>query len=91
MTFFHIFLMCEVLTKSMASFPTAIFFLNFPASLSPGFIYLYFNIPNQVVALSKRSKEAEAAFLSVYKQLIEAPGTEDLANFPGINFTRGFP
>uniref|UniRef100_A0A6I8QDW8 Homeobox protein cut-like n=1 Tax=Xenopus tropicalis TaxID=8364 RepID=A0A6I8QDW8_XENTR len=26
-----------------------------------------------VVALSKRSKEAEAAFLSVYKQLIEAP------------------
>ncbi|XP_066459336.1 homeobox protein cut-like 2 isoform X2 [Eleutherodactylus coqui] len=27
----------------------------------------------EVVALSKRSKEAEAAFLSVYKQLIEAP------------------
>ncbi|XP_069877615.1 homeobox protein cut-like 2 isoform X2 [Dipodomys merriami] len=27
----------------------------------------------QVVALSKRSQEAEAAFLSVYKQLIEAP------------------
>uniref|UniRef100_A0A3Q3XGI1 Cux N-terminal domain-containing protein n=1 Tax=Mola mola TaxID=94237 RepID=A0A3Q3XGI1_MOLML len=28
----------------------------------------------QVVALSKRSKEAESAFLGVYKQLIEAPG-----------------
>ncbi|XP_042564049.1 homeobox protein cut-like 2 [Clupea harengus] len=28
---------------------------------------------NQVVALSQRSKEAEAAFLGVYKQLIEAP------------------
>ncbi|XP_075424270.1 homeobox protein cut-like 2 isoform X2 [Ascaphus truei] len=27
----------------------------------------------EVVALSRRSKEAEAAFLSVYKQLIEAP------------------
>ncbi|XP_068101754.1 homeobox protein cut-like 2 isoform X2 [Hyperolius riggenbachi] len=27
----------------------------------------------EVVALSKRSKEAESAFLSVYKQLIEAP------------------
>uniref|UniRef100_A0A8C2VMH7 Cut like homeobox 2 n=2 Tax=Chinchilla lanigera TaxID=34839 RepID=A0A8C2VMH7_CHILA len=27
----------------------------------------------EVVALSKRSQEAEAAFLSVYKQLIEAP------------------
>uniref|UniRef100_A0A8C9URL6 Homeobox protein cut-like n=1 Tax=Spermophilus dauricus TaxID=99837 RepID=A0A8C9URL6_SPEDA len=27
----------------------------------------------QVVALSKRSQEAEAAFLSVYKQLVEAP------------------
>uniref|UniRef100_A0A8B9G5N2 Homeobox protein cut-like n=1 Tax=Amazona collaria TaxID=241587 RepID=A0A8B9G5N2_9PSIT len=28
---------------------------------------------NRVIALSKRSKEAETAFLSVYKQLIEAP------------------
>lgn len=28
----------------------------------------------KVVALNKRSQEAEAAFLSVYKQLIEAPG-----------------
>lgn len=28
----------------------------------------------QVVALNKRSKEAESAFLGVYKQLIEAPG-----------------
>uniref|UniRef100_A0AAY4D0H3 Homeobox protein cut-like n=1 Tax=Denticeps clupeoides TaxID=299321 RepID=A0AAY4D0H3_9TELE len=28
----------------------------------------------QVVALSQRSKEAESAFLGVYKQLIEAPG-----------------
>lgn len=30
--------------------------------------------PLQVVALSKRSKEAESAFLGIYKQLIEAPG-----------------
>ncbi|RMC05796.1 hypothetical protein DUI87_17339 [Hirundo rustica rustica] len=29
--------------------------------------------PWQVIALSKRSKEAETAFLSVYKQLLEAP------------------
>lgn len=28
----------------------------------------------QVVALIQRSKEAESAFLEVYKQLIEAPG-----------------
>uniref|UniRef100_A0A665W6I2 Cux N-terminal domain-containing protein n=1 Tax=Echeneis naucrates TaxID=173247 RepID=A0A665W6I2_ECHNA len=28
----------------------------------------------QVVALNKRSKEAESAFLGIYKQLIEAPG-----------------
>lgn len=28
----------------------------------------------QVVALIQRSKEAESAFLGVYKQLIEAPG-----------------
>ncbi|NXN46963.1 CUX2 protein, partial [Rhinoptilus africanus] len=32
-----------------------------------------FSISLQVIALSKRSKEAETAFLSVYKQLIEAP------------------
>lgn len=38
-------------------------------------IYMYsIFLLHQVVALSKRSKEAEAAFLSVYKQLIEAPG-----------------
>lgn len=30
--------------------------------------------PLQVVALNKRSKEAESAFLGIYKQLIEAPG-----------------
>lgn len=30
--------------------------------------------PPQVVALNKRSKEAESAFLGIYKQLIEAPG-----------------
>uniref|UniRef100_A0A3Q3E3S8 Cut-like homeobox 2b n=1 Tax=Labrus bergylta TaxID=56723 RepID=A0A3Q3E3S8_9LABR len=29
--------------------------------------------PLQVVALNKRSKEAESAFLGIYKQLIEAP------------------
>ncbi|NXF74714.1 CUX2 protein, partial [Sclerurus mexicanus] len=32
-----------------------------------------FSISLQVIALSKRSKEAETAFLSVYKQLLEAP------------------
>ncbi|XP_041084479.1 homeobox protein cut-like 2 isoform X2 [Polyodon spathula] len=31
------------------------------------------SLQSQVVALSKRSKEAEAAFLGVYKQFIEAP------------------
>uniref|UniRef100_A0A3Q2QAQ3 Cut like homeobox 2 n=1 Tax=Fundulus heteroclitus TaxID=8078 RepID=A0A3Q2QAQ3_FUNHE len=30
--------------------------------------------PPYVVALNKRSKEAESAFLGIYKQLIEAPG-----------------
>uniref|UniRef100_A0A670ZH65 Homeobox protein cut-like n=1 Tax=Pseudonaja textilis TaxID=8673 RepID=A0A670ZH65_PSETE len=30
----------------------------------------------EVVALSKRTKEAEAAFLSVYKQLLKAPGMD---------------
>lgn len=35
-----------------------------------------FSISLQVIALSKRSKEAETAFLSVYKQLIEAPGKQ---------------
>ncbi|ETE71611.1 Homeobox protein cut-like 2, partial [Ophiophagus hannah] len=34
----------------------------------------------EVVALSKRTKEAEAAFLSVYKQLLKAPGMD--ANGP---------
>ncbi|XP_059844128.1 homeobox protein cut-like 2 isoform X8 [Hypanus sabinus] len=33
----------------------------------------------EVVALGKRSKEAETAFLNVYKQLIEAPATEQSA------------
>lgn len=32
------------------------------------------SFPLQVVALNKRSKEAESAFLGIYKQLIEAPG-----------------
>ncbi|MGH0120888.1 UNVERIFIED_CONTAM: hypothetical protein FKN15_014072 [Acipenser sinensis] len=33
----------------------------------------HMSLEKQVVALSKRSKEAEAAFLGVYKQFIEAP------------------
>uniref|UniRef100_A0A3Q0RUF2 Homeobox protein cut-like n=1 Tax=Amphilophus citrinellus TaxID=61819 RepID=A0A3Q0RUF2_AMPCI len=33
----------------------------------------------QVVALNKRSKEAESAFLGIYKQLIEAPGEAEMA------------
>lgn len=37
-------------------------------------VHLMASSPLQVVALSKRSKEAESAFLGVYKQLIEAPG-----------------
>ncbi|KFP12685.1 Homeobox protein cut-like 2, partial [Egretta garzetta] len=36
----------------------------------------------KVIALSKRSKEAETAFLSVYKQLIEAPGPGRIATTP---------
>ena len=35
--------------------------------------------PLQVVALNKRSKEAESAFLGIYKQLIEAPGESHTA------------
>lgn len=35
-----------------------------------------------MVALSKRSQEAEAAFLSVYKQLIEAPGKTHVGSQP---------
>uniref|UniRef100_A0A670IIR6 Homeobox protein cut-like n=1 Tax=Podarcis muralis TaxID=64176 RepID=A0A670IIR6_PODMU len=42
----------------------------------------------EVVALSKRSKEAEAAFLSVYKQLIEAPGMVRLA--PSYDYPEAF-
>ncbi len=37
-------------------------------------VYLNGSSPLQVVALNKRSKEAESAFLGIYKQLIEAPG-----------------
>lgn len=37
-------------------------------------VLLMASSPVQVVALNKRSKEAESAFLGVYKQLIEAPG-----------------
>lgn len=32
----------------------------------------------QIDALSKRSKEAEAAFLNVYKKIIDVPGKSDL-------------
>lgn len=38
----------------------------------------------QVVALNKRSKEAESAFLGIYKQLIEAPG-ESPAKTRGVH------
>uniref|UniRef100_A0A8B9MHM3 Homeobox protein cut-like n=1 Tax=Accipiter nisus TaxID=211598 RepID=A0A8B9MHM3_9AVES len=48
-----------------------------------------------VIALSKRSKEAETAFLSVYKQLIEAPGKQrggDLARWGrGGDAAKGSP
>jgi len=39
-------------------------------------VLLYLNgiFSLQVVALNNRSKEAESAFLGIYKQLIEAPG-----------------
>lgn len=35
-----------------------------------------FSLSPQVIALSKRSKEAETAFLSVSKQLLAAPGKQ---------------
>lgn len=35
------------------------------------FLFLF----SQIDALGKRSKEAEAAFLNVYKRLIDVPGT----------------
>lgn len=34
--------------------------------------YIFFS--SQIDALSKRSKEAEAAFLNVYKKIIDVPG-----------------
>ena len=42
--------------------------------LYPSMFALMVSSPLQVVALNKRSKEAESAFLGIYKQLIEAPG-----------------
>ncbi|KFQ91793.1 Homeobox protein cut-like 2, partial [Nipponia nippon] len=47
---------------------------NVPEELCQSIIELVRKYYNKIViALSKRSKEAETAFLSVYKQLIEAP------------------
>ena len=50
----------------------------FPRLLVPGLcqsvLALIASSCLQVVALNKRSKEAESAFLGIYKQLIEAPG-----------------
>uniref|UniRef100_A0A671EQM0 Homeobox protein cut-like n=1 Tax=Rhinolophus ferrumequinum TaxID=59479 RepID=A0A671EQM0_RHIFE len=43
----------------------------------------------EVVALSKRSQEAEAAFLSVYKQLIEAPEQREGTSPAGLTLTEG--
>ncbi|XP_077015968.1 homeobox protein cut-like 2 isoform X2 [Tamandua tetradactyla] len=43
----------------------------------------------EVVALSKRSQEAEAAFLSVYKQLIEAPELREGTSPAGLTLTEG--
>ncbi|XP_011536365.2 homeobox protein cut-like 2 isoform X1 [Homo sapiens] len=43
----------------------------------------------EVVALSKRSQEAEAAFLSVYKQLIEAPEQREGTSPAGPTLTEG--
>nr|XP_055024680.1 homeobox protein cut-like 2 isoform X3 [Misgurnus anguillicaudatus] len=41
----------------------------------------------QVVALSQRSKEAESAFLGIYKQLIEAPGEQHTYPTPLLEAT----
>uniref|UniRef100_A0A8C6V1R7 Cux N-terminal domain-containing protein n=1 Tax=Neogobius melanostomus TaxID=47308 RepID=A0A8C6V1R7_9GOBI len=48
----------------------------------------YHSTNSQVVALNKRSKEAESAFLGIYKQLIEAPGQyrKLLQNLKFVNF-----
>lgn len=37
-------------------------------------IIITFFFSSQIDALSKRSKEAEAAFLNVYKKIIDVPG-----------------
>ncbi len=42
-------------------------------------IVFFFPSLFQIDALSKRSKESEAAFLSVYKRLIDVPGMSRLA------------
>uniref|UniRef100_A0A2K6RSH9 Homeobox protein cut-like n=1 Tax=Rhinopithecus roxellana TaxID=61622 RepID=A0A2K6RSH9_RHIRO len=45
-----------------------------PSSIRLLFVFLFFLfLPFQIDALSKRSKEAEAAFLNVYKRLIDVP------------------
>ncbi|XP_038643633.1 homeobox protein cut-like 2 isoform X2 [Scyliorhinus canicula] len=46
---------------------------NVPEEIREMVAPLLKSFQSEVVALSKRSKEAEAAFLNVYKQLIEAP------------------
>jgi hypothetical protein len=44
------------------------------------FLSLLCLLPFQIDALSKRSKEAEAAFLTVYKRLIDVPGKSGIAS-----------
>ncbi|KAM7392007.1 hypothetical protein PAMP_022650 [Pampus punctatissimus] len=66
---------CENLPKSQRLQP-CVSDLNQSASYEDSHIILISQIqlPRKVVALNKRSKEAESAFLGIYKQLIEAPG-----------------
>lgn len=70
--------MLSALCKSVNLMPAVQIFCALRVSRVPGSYQSVFSLmassPLQVVALNKRSKEAESAFLGIYKQLIEAPG-----------------
>lgn len=44
----------------------------------------------QIDALSKRSKEAEAAFLNVYKKIIDVPGKDSFSVCVCVKFLLGY-
>lgn len=72
------FCMLSALCKSINLTPGEQIFCALWVRRVPGLYQSMFSLmassPLQVVALNKRSKEAESAFLGIYKQLIEAPG-----------------